>query len=69
MAKEIAKGNYVKTSYFTTNGAMDVLIGVSETGNDDTRIVFEDGLYKVFKNGELVRAATQCLITIKDKLQ
>lgn len=67
--KVIAEGNYIRTSYFTVNGCLDVKIGVNETSDDETQVVYEDGLYKAFKNGILLRAATQCLITVEDKLK
>ena len=64
--KTIISGNYIHTSYFATNGTMHVQIGLSDTGDNEACVVFEDGLYKALKNGELVMAATNCVIEYKD---
>lgn len=62
----IAEGNYCKTSYFATNGTAEYHIGVKDNAEDEYQIVYEDGLYKLFKNGDLQMAATSALIKVTD---
>jgi len=62
----IAEGNYCKTSYFATNGAAEYHIGVKDNAEDEYQIVYEDGLYKLLKNGDLKMAATAVLIKVTD---
>ena len=62
--KLIASGNYCKTSYFTATGVAEYTIGVKDTGEDECAIYLEDGLYKLYRNGELLRAATSVLINV-----
>ena len=62
----IAEGNYCKTSYFATNGTAEYHIGIKDYSDDEYQIVYEDGLYKLIKNGELQMAATSVLIKVTD---
>jgi hypothetical protein len=64
----IFSGNYIETSYFAVNGCMAVKIGLDKSKKGDkTEVVFEDGLYKAYKNGLLKMAATNCLIEIRNR--
>lgn len=65
--KEIVSGNECQFSYFTMNGCAEYTIIISDTGEDECSVVYEDGLYKLYKNGELRYAATQVLIKVFDK--
>lgn len=70
MAKKIiAEGNYCHTSYFATNGMAEYHIGIKDEAEDEYQVVYEDGLYKLFKNGELKMAATQVLIKVTDWIE
>jgi len=62
----IAEGNYCKTSYFTANGTAEYHICIKDCAEDEYQIVYEDGLYKLLKNGELQMAATSVLIKVTD---
>ena len=62
----IAEGNYCKVSYFATNGTAEYHIGAKDYSDDEYQIVYEDGLYKLFKNGKLTMAATSVLIKVTD---
>jgi len=62
----IAEGNYCKTSYFATNGTAEYHIGIKDAAEDEYQVVYEDRLYKLFKNGELQMAATSVLIKVTD---
>jgi len=63
----IAEGNYCKRSYFTVNGTAEFTIGVCDMGEDECRIEYSDGLYKLIKNNQLICAATQVLIHVVNK--
>ena len=65
----IAEGNYCKVSHFATNGTAEYIIGMKDYSDDECQIVYEDGLYKLFKNGELKTAATAVLIKVIDCTQ
>lgn len=65
MKNLIANGNYCRTSYFTVNGCASYTIGIKEDSDDECQIYFEDGLYKLYKNNELLMAATNALIEVK----
>lgn len=65
--KEIVSGNECRFTYFATNGCAEYTIITSDTGEDECSVIYDDGLYKLYKNGELCYAATQVLIKVIDK--
>lgn len=67
MAKKlICSGNCYKTSYFAATGVAEYIVGVKDAAEDEINVYYEDGLYKLFVNGELKMAATGVLIKTVD---
>lgn len=62
----IAEGNYCKASYNDTTGMAEYHIGVWPDAQDEYKIVYEDGLYKLYKNDKMTIAATEVLIKVSD---
>ena len=61
MKRIVADGNWVKT-YVYNSGWLEIQIAITDGGEDDVLVVYEDGLYKVYVNGSLNIAATNCII-------
>jgi hypothetical protein len=58
----VANGNWLKTYVYSGNGCLEVQIAITDWGEDDVLVVYEDGLYKVYVNGGIKIAATNCII-------
>lgn len=66
MKKIICEGNGCKYSTYASNGCADYSVTVTDIGEDDCMVIYEDGLYKLIKNGVMIRAATQVHIRFVD---
>lgn len=66
MKKEICAGNFCKATYFTATGVAEYLIGIKDGAEDEVVVYYEDGLYKLYKNGTMTMAATGVLIKVVD---
>lgn len=67
MKRIICEGNKCNHSVYTTNGCAGFTIMLTNTGEDECSVIYEDGLYKLIKNQELVMAATSVLIRYYDR--
>ena len=62
MKRIVANGNWVKTYVYSGNGCLEIKIAITDWGEDDVLVVYEDGLYKLYENGDIKIAATNCII-------
>lgn len=50
MRKEIASGNYLRITNFSTNGLSEVVVEMRDDGEDEVTCFVEDGILYVYKD-------------------
>jgi len=63
----IAEGNEMFMSRYATNGLTEVVVKLTDTGDDECRVYIENGIMYAYKNTELVVCSNLFRVVFNDK--
>ena len=67
MRNLIAEGNEMYMSHYAVNGLTEVIVRLTDTGDDECRVYIENGIMHAFKNTELVVCSNLFRVVFNDK--
>lgn len=67
MRNLIAEGNEMYMSHYAVNGLTDVVVKLTNTGEDECCVYIENGIMYAYKNTELVVCSNLFRVVFNDK--
>ena len=67
MKKLIAEGNEIYMSHYATNGLTEVIVRLTDTGDNECCVYIENGIMYAYKNTELVVCSNLFRVVFNDK--
>ena len=65
--RDIIEGNEMSVSYYATNGLTEVVVKLTDTGDDECCVYIENGIMYAYKNTELVVCSNLFRVVFNDK--